>query len=223
MKLPGTLFSRLGVVIALTALLGTYASASFKKAGEWLPPMPDNIGIWEGVDTPIDREVLKQLGGPLGEARQYHNAFGESVEASVIAAGSFENYHDPTVCVTGGGFALTGIRNFPIDGPNSGKVRAMIFKNDNTKYGTVRILMYYWQQNRDGSTATEAVMGNYKDTMSRFKTGYGAIVKRNQTCLMRVYAIVGPEDANAEQAQRNVDEVARALYRSLKKSGQEPR
>jgi len=223
MKIPGSLFSRLGVVIGLTALLGTYASASFKKAGDWLPPIPDSIGIWEGVDTPIDRDVLEKLGGPQGEAREYHNAFGESVSASVIAAGSFENYHDPTVCITGGGFNLTSKRIFPIDGPNSGNVRVMVFRNDDTPYGTVRILMYYWQQNRDGTTATEAVMGNYKDTMSRFKTGYGAIVKRNQTCLMRVYAVMARDDENGRQAQRNVEEVSRALYRSLKKSGQEPR
>ncbi len=220
MKFPGTAFSRLGIVIGLTALLGTYASASFKKAGDWLPPMPTSIGVWEGIDTPIPQVTLDALGGPQGEAREYRSPFGEAVSASIISAGSFENYHDPTVCVTGGGFDLTGKKIFPIDGPNSGNVRAMIFRNDHTPYGTVRILMYYWQQNRDGSTATEAVMGNYKDTMSRFKTGYGAIVKRNQTCLMRVYAIVGPEDTNAEQTQRNVEEVSRALYRSLKKDGQ---
>ena len=221
MKSQKTVFARLGIVLGLVALLGSYASASFKKAGEWMPPIPDSFGVWEGVNTPIARDVLEKLGGPQGEAREYHNAFGEAVSASVITAGAFENYHDPTVCVTGGGFNLTAKKIFPVDGPGSGNVRAMIFRNDTTPYGTVRIIMYYWQQNRDGTTATEAVMGNYRDTGSRFKTGYGAIVKRNQTVLMRVYAVVAPDDENGEQAQRNVAEVSRVLYRALKQNGQE--
>ena len=221
MKTPGTAFSRLGIVLGLVVALGSYASASFKNAGEWMPPIPNSIGIWEGVDTPIPRDVLEKLGGPQGEAREYHNPFGEAVSASVITAGAFENYHDPTVCVTGGGFALTGKKIFPLDGPGSGNVRAMIFRNDSTPYGTVRIVMYYWQQNRDGTTATEAVMGNYRDTTSRFKTGYGAIVKRNQTVLMRVYAVVAPDDVDGQQAQRNVGEISRVLYQSLKKNGRE--
>jgi len=46
-------------------------------------------------------------------------------------------------------------------------VRAMVFKRLDPKFGEIRILMYYWQQNRRGGTATEARMGNYRDLSAR--------------------------------------------------------
>ena len=222
-----TPFIKWGSLVAATAVLGTFSSFRFKNAGAWLPSVPDQVGAWEATDTPPSREVIERLGNPLSLGRTYYSPFGEPVWVSVIAAGAFENYHDPTVCVTGGGFTLTSKKVFPIDGPNSGPVRAMIFKaqrpNERVTAGDgyTRLLMYYWQQNRDGKTDTEARMGNYRDVFARLRTGFGAVALGNQTCLVRVYAPVDPEDRNAEQAQRNIAEVSRALYRAMKKDGAE--
>jgi hypothetical protein len=214
------LFSRIGVLIAVTALLGTFASARFKHAGGWLPSVPDTIGYWEGADNPPPPSTLHDLGDPMALGKNYINPFGETVYASVVAAGPFENYHDPTVCVTGKGFILTAKKTFPLDGPGSGNVRAMIFRRTlPPPLEDQRMLMYYWQQNRDGTTDTEARMGNYRDWAARFKTGFGAVVLGHQTCLMRIYQIIHPEDQNGEQAQRNVQEISVALYRALKENG----
>ena len=210
---------RIGAIIAATALFGAYAKAEFTHAGMWLPSVPDHIGIWDATDTPLPEDTLQQLGSPQALGREYNNAFNEPVRVSVISAGNFEAYHDPTVCITGGGFTLTAKRVFPIDGPGSGLVRAMVFKRTDPQYGVVRIVMYYWQQNRDGTTATDAVMGNYRDVLSRFRTGFGAVVQRHQTVLVRVYAPMGPEDRDGIQTQRNVEEISRAVYRAMKKSG----
>ena len=221
------LFSKLGAVIAVTAILGTFASVRFKHAGEWLPALPEIGGLWEGIDAPQPSDVILKLGNPLASGHVYVNPFGERVMVSLIAAGSFENYHDPTVCVTGGNYLLTSKKVFPIDGPGSGDVRAMMFRHQfpHPDYkggdGYPRIVMYYWQQNRDGGTDTEARMGNYRDVAARFRTGFGAVALGRQTCLLRVYAFVEPDDNKAEQAQRNVEEVSRAVYRALKKSGAE--
>jgi len=214
------LFPRMGILIVVTALLGTFASVRFKHAGAWLPSVPDTIGYWEGADNPPPAETLHQLGDPMALGKNYANPFRELVYASVVAAGPFENYHDPTVCVTGKGFVLTAKKTFPLDGPGGGNVRAMIFRRAlPPPQEDQRLLMYYWQQNRDGTTDTEARMGNYRDWMARFKTGFGAVVLGHQTCLMRVYQIIGLEDRNGEQAQRNVQEISVALYRALKENG----
>jgi hypothetical protein len=166
----------------------------------------------------------------MAQEKDYRNPFSipfpeEVVRASVVAAGPFENYHDPTVCVTGSGFVLTAKKVLPLDGPGNGNVRAMIFKKTvpgpNGDPVDVRMLMYYWQQNRDGSTDTEARMGNYRDWVARFKTGFGAVVLGHQTCLLRVYQQISQWDKNGEQAQRNVHEISVALYRALKESGQQ--
>jgi hypothetical protein len=220
-----TPFIKLGTLITVTAVLGTFASFRFKNAGAWLPTIPAQIGAWEAIDNPPDREVIRQLGNPLAMGRTYISPFSEPVWVSVIAAGAFENYHDPTVCVTGGGFVLTSKKVFPIDGSNSGPVRAMVFRSQQkseritTGDGYLRMIMYYWQQNRDGNTDTEARMGNYRDVAARLRTGFGAVALGKQTCLVRVYAPVDQDDKKAEQTQRNVAEISQAIYRAMKKDG----
>ncbi|MES2459504.1 MAG: exosortase-associated EpsI family protein [Armatimonadota bacterium] len=213
-------FLKIGALVSATALFGVFASYRFAHAGQWLPALPDKVGTWEMTEAPLPASTLELLGNPKATGSNYSNPFGEVVQASLVSAGPFENYHDPTVCVTGGGFNLTAKKTFRIDGPGSGLMRAMIFRN-----GNFRIHMYYWQQNRDGSTSPEARMGNYRDIGSRLQTGYGAVINGNQTVLVRIFTTIEPEDPNGfqndpngVQAQKNLDEVAKAIYRSLRKS-----
>ncbi len=214
-------FLQIGALLATAAFLGSFASTRIRRAGEWLPTVPDKIGNWDAIDTPLPTETLLTLGAPQALGREYNDLFQEPVRLSVICAGSFTSYHDPTVCVSTNGFILTSVKLFRIDGPESGVVRAMIFKKEDPTYGTIRMLMYYWQQNRDGSTTTDAVMGSYRDMASRFKTGYGDVVQGHQVCLVRIYAPIDPADIDGAQTQRNVDEIAKGVYRALKKSGTE--
>lgn len=218
MALP-TPFLRAGALIGATAALGAFSSYRFTRAGQWLPPMPDNVGYWNGIEAPLPQNTLALLGNPIASGRNYTNPFGEVVQASLVAAGPFENYHDPTVCVTGGGYDLTAVKEIPIDGASSGQCRALVFKQSGGGDKAIRILMYYWQQNRDGSTASEARMGSYRDIVPRLQTGYGAVVQGHQTVLVRIYTIILPDDPDGIRAQRNVDTIAKAVYRSLIQSG----
>lgn len=209
---------QIGIIIATTAILGTFISMRFKHAGDWLPSnVPTKVGVWEGADAPVSQAVLWMLKFPQALGRKYTSPFGEQVEASVITAGEFENYHDPTVCVPTNGFILTSKKVFNLNGCN---IRAMIFKRKDPRYGTVRMLMYYWQQTRNGQTDTAARMGNYRDFNARWQTAYGAIFLGQQTVLCRVYTMILPNDPNGAQAQRNVSEISQAIYRALKEEGQ---
>lgn len=217
-------FVKMTAMIAAVGAVGAFATQRFHNAGEWQPTPPDNIGLWEGIDTPIPQATLALLGNPHGAGRRYVNSFGEEVFGSLVSAGAFENYHDPTVCVPTAGFGLSGKKLFTLDNkPDGCKIRAMVFKQTRMQDGQngtpLRILMYYWQQNRDGSTDTAARMGNYRDMESRFQTGYGAVVKGNQTVLVRIYTVIAPDDSDGVQAQRNVQEIAQAYYTTLKKEG----
>ena len=207
-------FIKVGSIIASAAALGTFSSYRFVHAGQWLPPMPDSVALWTGVEAPLPQNTLAILGNPMASGRDYSDPFGDVVRASLVSAGPFENYHDPTVCVTGGGFVLTAKKTLHIDGPHSGTCRAMVFKR-----GPYRILMYYWQQNRDGSTSPEARMGNYRDIVARLQTGYGAVVQGHQTVLVRIFTGISPDDPDGIQAQRNVDDISHAIYRLLLKDG----
>ncbi|GAB4466631.1 MAG: hypothetical protein OHK0029_38110 [Armatimonadaceae bacterium] len=204
------------VLVAVTAFLGTAATLRFKHAGAWLPEnVPNQIGYWQGVDAPLGKETLEALGNPRAVGRRYISPLKEIVEASIVTAGEFENYHDPTVCVPGNGFALTSKKIFNLNGCN---IRAMVFKrtSPDPRFGEIRMLMYYWQQSRDGATDTAARMGSYRDIQARFDTGFGAVVQGKQTVLCRVYTIIAPDDPDGIQAQRNVEMIAQEWYRKLK-------
>ena len=212
------LAAQVALPLAVIALVGTFATYRFRNAGQWLPPLPDEVGNWTATDTPIPKETLSILGYPMARGHEYTNKFGEVVYSTLVCAGPFENYHDPTVCVAGNGFALTAKETLPMD-LRDWNVRAMIFKRSMAQ-GDLRIMMYYWTQTRKGVTATEARMGNFRDMAARMQTGYSAVVKGDQNVILRIYTIVQPDDPDGVQAQRNLNEVCRATYQKLIADGE---
>ncbi|MBC8142618.1 MAG: exosortase-associated EpsI family protein [Armatimonadetes bacterium] len=212
-----SLAAQVALPLALIALVGTFATYRFRNAGQWLPPLPNEVGNWKATDTPMSKETLSILGYPMARGYEYTNKFGEVVYSTLVCAGPFENYHDPTVCVASNGFALTAKQTLPMDLQNW-KVRAMIFKQPRPE-GDLRIMMYYWTQTRKGETATAARMGNFRDMGARLQTGYSSVVKGDQNVILRIYTIVMPDDQNGVQAQRNLNEVCRATYTTLLNDG----
>lgn len=217
-------YSFLATIAASTALLGAFASYRFTQAGEWLPRPPDAIGTWSAAEVTVPPQVLGLLGNPKASSFVYRSPFTnrpplpDEVQVSLVAAGPFENYHDPTVCVGEGAFRLTATKTIPLDGPGSGKVRVMVFRH--RTINQLRIVMYYWQQNRDGTTDCEPRMGSYRDLAARFTTGFGAVVQGRQTVIVRNFMIFAEDDdPGGVHAQRSVHEVSQALYRAFKTDG----
>lgn len=117
-------YRRLALLLGGTAVLGTFTSYRIARAGDWLPPVPLIIGFWSGHNAPLPRQSLAILGHPRTITRVYTNPFGEQVLVSVIAAGSFDAYHEPDVCMSGYGFRLTAEKRLSIAGPGSAGLRA---------------------------------------------------------------------------------------------------
>jgi hypothetical protein len=216
----GLSLRKAAIGIGLMAALGTFATYRFMRAGTWVPTVPERIGALEAIDTPVSASILAMLGNPKAVGREYRSPFGDLVTFSAVSAGPFENYHDPTICVGGGAFELTARREVPLDGAGSPAARAMIFRHRQNKQ--IRLVMYYWQQSRDGATANEPRMGNYKDMMARLETGFGAVVLGQQNVILRIYAMyLDTDDPEGKHAQYLVHDVSRATYRHLLKVGKE--
>lgn len=211
------LASQVAIPLAIIALAGTFSTYRFRNAGMWLPPLPDNVGNWRAVDTPISKGTLALLGFPMARGHEYQNQFGEVVYSTAVCAGPFENYHDPTVCVAGNGFDLTAKKTLPM-GIGKWKVRAMIFKKQ-TPEGDMRIMMYYWTQTRRGNTDTEARMGNFRDMAARLETGYSSVVRGEQNVIMRIYTVIPPDDVDGKQSQRNLNEICISTYKLMLEDG----
>lgn len=214
-------FTRLSLFIGITGALGTFSTYRFQAAGGWLPTLPSAIQNWELVRTPISQDVLALLGNPRGDGIECRSNFGDGVICNIVTAGPFENYHDPTVCVGGTGvWELTAKQNIPLDGPGSAEARAMIFR----KIGDpkVRLVLYYWQQSRDGYTTSEPMMGNFRDMSGRLRTGFGSVVLGRQNVIVRAYTgYQEDDDPEGLHAQRGVHEISREVYRHLRKEGKE--
>ena len=214
-------FRPLAAIIGVTAALSIFSQKRLEWAGGWFPGVPDTVGAWEGTNQPVTNSVLATLGYPRAVGREYSHGTGETVIASLVTAGPFENFHDPTVCVGGNGaWEFTARKEFLLDGPGSAPVRAMIFRRrDDPK---IRIIMYYWQQTRDGFSTCEPMMGNFRDLPARLRTGFGAVVLGRQSVLLRIYCPYNEmEDPEGLSAQRGVHEISRAYYRFLVQEGKQ--
>ncbi len=220
---PGTLIwapvarRRLAIgslAVLVVAMFGTWSTTRLVAAGSWLPSVPETIGEWEGTVVPADVETLRVLGNPRMVGRTYRNPFNDRVEFSLVTAGMFENYHDPTVCVGGGDYRLTATRTVPI-GVGDAEARAMVFRHRRTP--DHRIVMWYWQQFQDGSTDTESRMGNFRDFTARLRTGYSSIVEGKKTVIVRIFAPCDiRRDSDAGLAQFQVSQIAQAVHRHLR-------
>ncbi|WP_395089176.1 exosortase-associated EpsI family protein [Armatimonas sp.] len=219
--MPPKVFKQLSVIIGITAALSIFSQKRLESAGGWFPSVPDTISGWEGTNQPVPQSTLALLGNPRATGREYTNGTGETVLATLVTAGPFENFHDPTVCVGGtGAWEFTSRKEFTLDGPGSAPVRAMIFRQRNNP--KTRIIMYYWQQSRDGNTTCEPMMGNFRDLPARLRTGFGAVILGRQSVLLRVYTVYSEtDDSVGLSAQRGVHEISRAYYRALLKEGKE--
>lgn len=205
-------------MVLVVGLGGIWSTTRLLAAGTWLPTVPESIAEWDGTVVPSDPAVLDILGNPRMVGRTFRNAFGDRVEFSLVTAGMFENYHDPTVCVGGGDYRMTGSREVPLGELGAdNRARAMVFRH--RRNPDHRILMWYWQQFEDGSTDTESRMGNFRDLRARLRTGFGAIVLGRRTVLVRVFAPFDVRrDPDAWLVQSQVREIADAVHRHLKGS-----
>ena len=208
-------------LIVFAAALGLFCAFRLDYAGHWVPHLKATFGQWDVTEQTVEKNVYATLHNPTQiYARVYRNPMGEEVNASLVTAGPFENYHDPTVCVggEGGAFMRTAQKIITLDPEGKLKVRAFVFQHrQDAKW---RIIMYYWQQNRDGETSYEPRMGTYQDVKARLQTGVGAIVRGDQTCIVRIYSIFH-EDADplGAQTQRNINDVSLHFYNTLREEG----
>jgi Protein of unknown function (DUF3485) len=216
------MFGQMTTIVAVTAALSLFSQKRLEDAGSWFPSMPNTVRHWEGTSQPVSQGVLALLGFPQAATIEYSDGNGDAVIATLVTAGPFENFHDPTVCVGGFGvWKFTAQKEFLLDGPGSASVRAMIFRRaDNPK---LRIIMYYWQQGRDGFTTCVPMMGNFRDLPARLRTGYGAVVLGRQSVILRIYSVYSQDDDSLGlNAQRNIHNISRAVYRELLKAGKAP-
>ncbi len=197
---------RLFLLLIATTAAGVFIDVRSHRAGGWLPPVPRDIGVWRGTDLNEDASLPEKH---RYLSRIYRNPFGEAAKAFIMAADSVEIYNDPRGCMRGQGYAVTAEREIAL-GPGA-RARALVLRN-----ADVRIIMFYWNQYRDGGTSTDGPL--YRDALGRMsaaKTTLWNVLTGKQTCIVRVFAAIDDMDADGAQAFRNVQSLSQVVYKSL--------
>jgi len=193
-------------LLAATALFGAFVMWRFQVAGSWLPTLPERVGAWAGEDTPLPESALRLIGNPQAAARVYTSPLGERVAVNVVATGSFDAYHDPTICYPGLGYNQTAERLIPAG--MGRELRAMVYR------GAARrdaVVVLYWLQHRDGGTSTDMRRGVTGDLPGRLRTGVSTAFLGRQTVIVRVLTLCPPQEETGGQAVRNARAIAEAV------------
>ncbi|MGC8667774.1 MAG: exosortase C-terminal domain/associated protein EpsI [Chthonomonadales bacterium] len=204
-------FIKLSALFAAAAAVSIFMDVRLQHAGDWMPSIPAELGVWSAREKQLSRMELETLGYPKYVARDYSNPAGDVVSMSVLAASSMNTYHDPRSCSLGNGYTLTGERIITLPGTPI-RVRAMVLRN-----GDTRAIMYYWLQNSDGTSNTEgAIRHDILARLASVRTIFSTVALGRKTCVIRVFTLVKPSDDFAIRARRNVAFISREIYKALR-------
>jgi exosortase D (VPLPA-CTERM-specific) len=154
-------WGRLPLAACLTFLVaGGIASHLISDRTEIIPSrvsfaeFPTRIGPWQGRASPLDLATEKFLKVDDYILSDYVRPDGRPVNLYVAfyaSQRSGESPHSPIVCIPGGGWAITAVKQVYADGGNSQQPfnRVIIEK------GPVKELVYYWFDERGRRIANE--------------------------------------------------------------------
>ncbi len=206
-------FLKLVVLFGLLAVLMLFSAYRLSSRGRWLPTAPAQIArVWSATEVSLSSDATNQIGHVPTNSYRYTNLFGERVDAHLISTPSFDAYHDPTLLFSPFGYGISAEKVLPLFGPNT-QVRAIVLRDDSTR---TRALMYYWIQTKSGVVTPGIALSDYQDAFTRLKLGVSSVSTGEQNCIVRVFTSVHDQDKNGAQARRNLDEVSRTIYQSLK-------
>lgn len=143
-----------------------------------LVTFPLELGNWRATESSLSIEVEQALGFSDYVLADYRDEAGDVVNfytAYYASQRKGVSPHSPQVCIPGGGWVISGIRNETVtlnDGTPLGVVRVVISKDN------VHQLVYYWFEQRGRHISNEYMMKWYllEDAIVRNRTD-GALVR----------------------------------------------
>ena len=203
-RLPGGLREQLvakSPLVACLALLCAGGLAVFSISGrsEITPErtrfveFPARIGQWQGHVSLLDVETERALGLDDYILSDYSRSDGKIVNLYVAYYASQrkgESPHSPIVCIPGGGWAITDLKQIDFVSLGDKPLNRVIIQK-----GSVKELVYYWFDERGRKIANEF--------WAKFYLLTDAIVKnRTDGALVRLTTQVSPSETEHDADQR---------------------
>ena len=135
----------------------------------WMPIAPLQIGRYKTRLVDVDPAFLSLVGKPKAKLYEYKAPGATDIVMTVVNGAHLDAYHDPTICMAQGDFVYKG----QLKAPPGLLVRRLEFVSQSRP--SHRLILDYWEQDRDGGIETAAKMGRLKHLPNRILKGLGQL------------------------------------------------
>jgi hypothetical protein len=153
----------------MTLVSGYRQHHQVQAQSSWMPIAPLQIGRYKTRLVDVDAAFLALVGKPKAKLYQYKAAGAPGIVMTVVNGAHLDAYHDPTICMAQGDFVYRG----QLKTPPGLLVRRLEFVSQSRP--SHRLILDYWEQDRDGGIETAAKMGRLKHLPNRILKGLGQI------------------------------------------------
>jgi hypothetical protein len=157
------LFAALLSIVVLTS--GSLQHRQVQAQSTWMPIAPVQIGRYKTRLVDVDPQFLALVGNPKAKLYDYKSAGAANIVMTVVNGAHLDAYHDPTICMAQGDFVYRGQLALP---PKL-TVRRLEFVSQSRP--SHRLILDYWEQDKDGGIETAAKMGRLKHLPNRILKG----------------------------------------------------
>ena len=178
-----TTFDYAGLVAAvmLIAVLvsGFRQHQQVQAQSKWMPIAPLQIGRYKTRLVDVDAQFLALVGNPKAKLYEYKAAGAADIVMTVVNGAHLDAYHDPTICMAQGDFVYRG----QLEVPPGLNVRRLEFASQSRP--SHRLILDYWEQDRDGGIETAAKMGRLKHLPNRILKGLRQLIGMPPVVIIR--------------------------------------
>ena len=192
------LFAALLSIGVLTS--GSLQHRQVQAQSTWMPIAPLQIGQYKTRLVDVDAEFLALVGKPKAKLYDYKYAGAANIVMTVVNGAHLDAYHDPTICMAQGDFVYRG----QLSTPPGLSVRRLEFASQSRP--SHRLILDYWEQDKDGGIETAAKMGRLKHLPNRILKGLRQLNRTPPVVIIRAQVECDGRKAcaKAENALSNI-------------------
>lgn len=192
------LFAALLSIGVLTS--GSLQHRQVQAQSTWMPIAPLQIGQYKTRLVDVDAEFLALVGKPKAKLYDYKSAGAANIVMTVVNGAHLDAYHDPTICMAQGDFVYRG----QLSTPPGLSVRRLEFASQSRP--SQRLILDYWEQDKDGGIETAAKMGRLKHLPNRILKGLRQLSRTPPVVIIRAQVECDGKKAcaKAENALSNI-------------------
>ena len=203
------------VLVAFVACLGIiiatarWQSVSQRKNASWMPSPPLAAYGYRVTEQRVNTGYLNQIGNPAATMYAFTKPKNPIFILTIVSGAHLDAFHDPTVCVTQGDYQFTRI----MPSRANGNVRRMLFTSVTKPKN--RMIMDYWEQDKNGKIETNAKMGRIRNIPGRIIKGLKQLDAESATVINRLHTEC-QDDASLSTAEREMDQLSQNIQQHLK-------